>query len=146
MRWHLKPAPKTNMPDVDVNMLAVLIAGLVYFVIGGLWYSQGLFGKIWMKHTGIKKPDKSKATNSLIVGFVAGLVTNYVLAIVIASTAAVSFTNGAVTAFWMWLGFMLPVSLMGVLWEGRKMPVFWIHASYMLVAMLVSGGILAIWV
>ena len=133
------------MPDVDVNMLAVLVAGIVYFVIGALWYSQGLFGKMWRKHLGAKAPDKSKATNAMIVGFVAALVTNYVLAIVIAMTAAVTFADGAMTAFWMWLGFMLPVALAGVLWEGKKLPVFWIHAFYLLVAMLVSGGILAIW-
>lgn len=101
------------MPSVDVNMVAVLVAGIVYFVIGALWYSQGLFGKIWMKHSGAKKPDKSKATTSMIVGFIAGLVTNYVLAIVVTMTSAATFGAGAMAAFWMWLGFMVPVALGG---------------------------------
>ena len=32
-----------------INWLAVLVAGVSSFVVGGIWYSPGLFGKAWMK-------------------------------------------------------------------------------------------------
>ena len=32
-----------------INWLAVLVAGISSFVVGGIWYSPGLFGKAWMK-------------------------------------------------------------------------------------------------
>ena len=33
----------------DVNLLAVLIAAASSFVLGGLWYSNALFGKAWRR-------------------------------------------------------------------------------------------------
>ena len=31
-----------------INWLAVLVAGISAFVVGGIWYSPALFGKAWM--------------------------------------------------------------------------------------------------
>ncbi|NCD70000.1 DUF1761 domain-containing protein [Mucilaginibacter agri] len=31
-----------------INWLAVLVAALSAFMVGGLWYSTALFGKVWM--------------------------------------------------------------------------------------------------
>jgi len=36
----------------DLNLLAVLVAALVSFMLGGLWYSPMLFGKVWIKEAG----------------------------------------------------------------------------------------------
>ena len=33
----------------SVNWLAVLVAGISSFVVGGIWYSPNLFGKAWLK-------------------------------------------------------------------------------------------------
>ena len=35
-----------NLPPI--NYLAVLVAGIVIFVLGGLWYSPVLFAKRWI--------------------------------------------------------------------------------------------------
>ncbi len=35
----------------DVNYLAVLVAAVSSFILGGLWYSPALFGKAWMRET-----------------------------------------------------------------------------------------------
>ncbi len=32
-----------------INWMAVLVAGISSFVVGGIWYSPNLFGKAWMK-------------------------------------------------------------------------------------------------
>ena len=42
----------------DVNYLAVVVAAISSFVLGGLWYSPVLFGKAWMRESGF---DESKA-------------------------------------------------------------------------------------
>jgi hypothetical protein len=36
----------------DVNLLAVLVAALSSFVLGGLWYSNALFGNAWRREAG----------------------------------------------------------------------------------------------
>ena len=38
---------------LGINYLAVLVAAVVAFVMGGLWYSPLLFGKAWAKLRGI---------------------------------------------------------------------------------------------
>jgi hypothetical protein len=36
----------------EVNLLAVLVAALSSFVLGGLWYSNALFGQAWRREAG----------------------------------------------------------------------------------------------
>ena len=36
----------------QVNLLAVLVAALSSFLLGGLWYSDALFGKAWRREAG----------------------------------------------------------------------------------------------
>jgi len=39
----------------QINWLAVFAAALSTFVIGGLWYSPVLFGKVWMRVNGFSE-------------------------------------------------------------------------------------------
>jgi Na+/glutamate symporter len=41
-----------DMSQVDVNYLAILVCGVVFMVLGALWYSPILFGKKWMTFIG----------------------------------------------------------------------------------------------
>ena len=43
-----------------INWLAVLVAGISSFVVGGIWYSPGLFGKAWMKDSNLTAEDIKK--------------------------------------------------------------------------------------
>ena len=36
----------------DINIFAVVVAGVVGFLFGGLWYSSKLFGKVWHRENG----------------------------------------------------------------------------------------------
>ena len=73
------------MVQIDINGFAVLAAAVASMVIGAIWYSPAVFGKIWMSLTGISdskiKEMKSKGmAKSYVIGFIASLVTAYVLA------------------------------------------------------------------
>jgi hypothetical protein len=39
----------------QVNFLAVFVAALSSFVIGGVWYSPIMFAKPWMEENGLRK-------------------------------------------------------------------------------------------
>ena len=47
--------------------------------------------------------------------------------------------------FWNWLGFVMPVTLGIVLWEGKSWKLFGINAGYYLVSLPIMGVILAMW-
>ena len=55
----------------SINWLAVLVAGLSALVIGGIWYSPGLFGKAWMKDSNLTEEDIKKGNKVKIFGFTA---------------------------------------------------------------------------
>ena len=43
-----------------INWVAVLVAGISAFVIGGVWYSPGLFGRAWMKDNNLAEESHKK--------------------------------------------------------------------------------------
>ena len=53
----------------SINWLAVLVAGISSFVVGGIWYSPGLFGKAWMKDNNLTEDDVKKGNKGKIFGW-----------------------------------------------------------------------------
>lgn len=131
--------------------LSMVVAALAGYGVGVLWYSPALFGRAWMAASGLTKErlaeQKAKGMGkTYAISLVAALVTAYVLAVFIrVVVVADSAFEGMQTAFWVWLGFVAPVMLSSVLWEGRPWRFFLINASHQLVALLVMGAILAVW-
>ena len=70
-----------------VNNAAVLVTGVVIFVLGGLWYSPLLFAKRWIALVG-KTEEELRATTgsvplSYLLVFACGVLTAYVMALVV---------------------------------------------------------------
>lgn len=138
------------MPEFEINYLAVLISAIAGFVIGALWYSF-LFGKVWMKLSGMdkKKIEKEKErgmAKSYILGFAALLVMAFVLAHFVDMAEAASVLEGAQAGFWAWLGFVATIMLNKVLWEGKPVKLYLLDAAHYFVVLIIMGSILAVWV
>src|SRR5262249_12126554 len=139
---------------VPINYWAVLVSAIASMVIGSIWYGP-LFGKMWMGLVGLT-PEKvagAKAkgmTASYLVMAVGSLVMAFVLAHSIvfgASYLQISGLNaGLQGAFWSWLGFIAPITLGSVLWEGRSWKLWFVNNGYYLLTLLVMGAILAVWI
>lgn len=135
--------------DVEVNYLAVFLAGLSTMVVGSIWYSKGAFGTMWSNLThvdmGAKIPAKKMAWLMGSV-FVASLVTAYVLAHVMFLSHATLENTWMVaalgTAFWAWLGFTAARLYTHDAFEGRRKKLTLLNASHELVTFLVMGAIL----
>ena len=140
-----------RMPQVDINYLAVLVATVAAMVIGAIWYAPKVLGNLWMKELGMgaTPEDREKmrkgAAKAYAGMFIAALVTSYVLAHFVDYTNATTALNGAVTALWLWLGFVATVIFGQVLFEKRSLTLFAIGAGYQLVNLVVMGIILAVW-
>ena len=144
---------------VDVNVLAVLVCAIAAMILGFLWYGP-LFGKTWAELMGwgsmtaeMLKEKQKGATPGYIASFVGALVMAYILSHSIAFAASypalASYANlqvGLTTGFFMWLGFVAPVTVGTVFWDGRPWRLWFINAGYYLVQLLVMGTILALWV
>jgi ABC-type multidrug transport system permease subunit len=136
--------------EVQVNYVAVLFAVVASMVVGFAWYSPVLFGKQWMKLMGLTKENMESAKKEMGkmygISFVITIVTAFVLTHVMAMSENFfhypRLQTGLISAFWMWLGFVMPVQVTDVLFGGRKWNLFAINTGYQLASLLAMGAVL----
>ncbi|HLW61460.1 MAG TPA: DUF1761 domain-containing protein [bacterium] len=133
---------------MNVNWLAVLVAAVVSFIVGGIWYSPAVFGKQFMTLAGLKKDDRkgSRPEPGLLLGaFIVALITSSVLDKVIIWTQSGTVLQGAKIGFWMWLGFIATTRAGEYLFTGRPTGLYLVTSGHNLVALLITGALLAAW-
>ena len=139
---------------VPINYWAVLLNVVIAMALGFVWYGP-LFGKKWARLMGWSDEQsqaKMKESQAFNYGLTAlgSLVMSFVLAhnLEFASTylATGGISAGLMTGFWNWLGFVAPVTLGSVLWDGKPWMLWVINNGYWLIMMLLMGVVLALWV
>ena len=131
------------------NLTLVLVATVVQFILGGLWYSPLLFGNWWMEfmeatHCSpeeIKKMQKSMAPFYLLQ-LVLTLLGTISLANLMPYVSGLSFYH---LAFWMWIGFVAPTEVASVIW-GRTQRKFWLRQIFVMVSCQFFCLMLAAWI
>ena len=134
------------MLGVEVNLVGIMLATIAAMVVGFLWYSNSMFGKEWRELVGLEEDvlKNSKAKMPLLFGAsaLAFVVMAYVLAHVLSFMDATTTYEGVQTGFLMWLGFVATSMLVNILYQNRKLKLFFIDSFYMLIVLLIAGGIL----
>jgi hypothetical protein len=139
------------MENLGINYIAILVATVVNFFVGFLWYSV-IFKNPWAKEMGMPTDAKPPA-GSMVRGLVMGFIGNFLMAYVFAhNNAAWSFVPGMEkmstvenimsAAGFTWLGFYLPTDLNTVAWEGKSWKLFGINTGYHFTIVLVAAAIL----
>src|SRR3990167_4021979 len=130
------------MIEVTINWLAILYSVIASMVIGMVWY--GVLAGPWMKAIGKTKDDlKSDQMTGYIVSVVTAALMAYVLTHMI--TQANMFyglsgaSSGAQVGWWIWLGFVAPITAMNTAWEGRSWTLWLINNGNHLLTLLVIG-------
>ena len=134
---------------VSVNYLHVLVAAVVVFVLGWLWYSPLLFFKPWMRLRG-QDPVAAMAGakmpgGKLLVELVRCLLLAYVIARFVALLGISSWLMAVHFGFMVWIGFPVIILTGSVLWENTPWKVAAIHAGDWLVKLLVISVIVTLW-
>jgi hypothetical protein len=139
----------------QVNYLAVVVSGVVIFVLGGLWYSPVLFARPWTRLMGKTEEEmkaymaspKAKSEMPLLYGaaLVTALVTAWVMAIVVNHFGNPSALRGAEVGTLCWLGFAATTSFATALFSMQPKALWVINSAYNLVSFILAGVILAIW-
>ena len=133
------------MHHLHFNHLAILVAALVQFFLGALWYSL-FFAKPWMALTGHRKGEKPKgAVVAMLSSFVGGLILSFMLAHVVMWSGAATIGGGVFVGFICWLGFIATPLFAETIYEQRPWELFAINSGYWLVALVICGGLLAAW-
>jgi hypothetical protein len=137
--------------EIIVNLWAVLACAIASMVIGSIWYGP-LFGKMFTREMGMDQwsPEKQAAMKKkmgiMYFGqFIASLVMFYILGtFIVWSAPKVDVGFGMGVAFFMWLGFAVPLAFGNAIWGG-KFKLFWLSIGNMLITFLVAGAIIGAW-
>lgn len=129
----------------DVNWLAVLVAGIAWFVLGALWYTV-MFGKAWARLTGAD-PDNPGGNMALIFGLT--LVFEVIASALLAGLLHISGTEtaggGLHLGALVGLGIALPVVAINNLYQRKSPALTAIDAGHMTVGLMIAGAILGAW-
>lgn len=137
--------------DIHLPYLAVLVAAIVTYALAAVWYGL-IFAKPWQRLTGIT--DMKPAPMNVVLVLVGTLVMAFVLyhSIVFGDAFFASHdapmsrvTGGLMGGFFGWLGYVAPVTLCTKLYERKPWGLWLLDNGFWLVALLVMGTILSLW-
>lgn len=134
---------------MKINYLAVIVATLVHFLIGGLWYGL-IFGNKFIQLLGWTPEKLQQVANQshgkeYLFAFLSSFVLVFVLAHFVQYTKARGVAEGMQTGFWLWLGFVATTQLSTVVFEERNAGLYLLNVGYQFLACLATGAILAVW-
>ena len=134
------------MQTEQINWLAVIVAAVSMFLVGGLWYSPLLFGKIWQRANGF--------TDEQVSGFNKGRAFggSFILALIMAANLAMFLADPGTTLSWgimagllAGVGWVAAGIAMTALFEGRPWSYILVNGGYHIVAFALMGAILGGW-
>lgn len=132
------------MDVTTLNWIAIFVAALISFVIGGLWYSPLLFGKAWMKEMGFSEED-TQGNMGRIFG------TTFVLSFIIALNLAAFLGPEPTLAWGLAAGALAGIgwvaTAVGILYafERKSLRLYLIDAGYHALTFTLMGGLLGLW-
>jgi UDP-N-acetylmuramyl pentapeptide phosphotransferase/UDP-N-acetylglucosamine-1-phosphate transferase len=126
----------------NLNWLAIIVAALSTFLIGGFWYS--IFEKPWMEANNFSIEDLKKRKMPIVFGlsFFFALLMSLNLAMFIGKeNLAYGTIAGFLTGFgWVALGIAIIA-----LFENKPLKYVLINGGYMVVSFTIMGAILGAW-
>ena len=137
------------MEQPKIHYPAVIVAGLIQFFVGWLWYGM-LFMNPWIEATGVPMDAAQSMSGGqmamMYVGsLVAFLVVYYIMAHFVSYTKSTTVKQGLQTGFWLWLGFVATTILVNIIYTMKPFSLWLIDGGYWLVSMLAGGALLAVW-
>jgi hypothetical protein len=135
----------------QVNYLAVLVSGIAIFMLGGLWYSPVLFAKKWIALMGMTEEEIKAAAGKVsmpvqyLLAFLCGLISAWVLAIVLNHFTDLTALRGAEVGILCWLGFAGVTSYATAIFSMKPKGLWLINSGFNLVSFVIAGIILAVW-
>ncbi|MES2314742.1 MAG: DUF1761 domain-containing protein [Patescibacteria group bacterium] len=138
---------------LPINVLAVLVAAVVAFVLGFLFHGP-ISGKLWMKLANIHPTGNEKFSDmvpQMLWNLLSNFVTAYVLAVIYLFASSSPFINttgasaGIIVALWVWLGFLVTSSSIEVIWMGRSAKLWLFEVVCSLIVMAAMGAIIGAW-
>ncbi|MBW3566819.1 MAG: DUF1761 domain-containing protein [Proteobacteria bacterium] len=128
----------------DINIWAVLAAAVSAFVLGGLWYSPRVFGKVWMREAGMTEEKAVQGHPAKVFGgaFVLSLLAAGAFALFIGQIAWQEATLYGFMAGLFWVASSFGINY---LFAQRSLKLWLIDGGYHTVQFTLYGLIIGLW-
>ena len=135
------------MAFAGLNYIAVIAAAIVGFVFGAGYYTA--LGKPWMAAAGLTKEDVEGPTGKpkpgpMITAAVAQLIIAYLLAGLMGHVGNLTFSGALITAFFVWLGFVMTTMTVNHRFQGRPLMLTVIDGGHWLGVLLVMAVVISL--
>ena len=129
----------------SINWWAVLVATVVAYGMGAVWYAPPVFGNRWMAALGKTKDQLGDPLKLMVMQFFLTFVIAAVLAVVVVRFGAVNWIEGAAIGFVLSAGLVATSLLSEWMFCGFAMKLYRIQMGYKLVTVTAMGAILGAW-
>ena len=123
------------------SLVAVVVAAVSAFLLGGVWYSPALFGKPWQRETGITEPPNGAGV-ARVMGFT--LLAEFIVVLTLGHQFAFSDPSDRgkmMIATGFGLTVMAPAIGITYLYMRKSLKLFLIDASHFVVGMAAVGAV-----
>jgi hypothetical protein len=131
---------------MEINWVAVLVAAVSTFVLGGLWFGP-LFGKAWMRVSAMTPERAAQGNTGRIFGvsFLLQLLAAAVLAAFLGPEEVMAFGPAVAASASVGIAWVAPAFGVVYLFEQRPLGHFLVNAGYHVVSFILMGLIIAAW-
>ncbi|MBT8250327.1 MAG: DUF1761 domain-containing protein [Acidimicrobiia bacterium] len=132
----------------EINWLAAIVAGIIYFVLGALWYSPVVLGKPWMDSMGWTDGEDPEMTPAdYLMPLAAYLVVGIALALLAEATGTDTVGEGLVLGLVVGVGVAAMILFTTTTFDrGKKKLKWWtITSGYHVLGIILASVTVAIW-
>jgi len=131
---------------IIINIFAVLIATIIQFFIGYLWYSKFMFGKIFLKNLGKTDEEVKMKPINIIGPLIIAFLSFLFFAIILDLLIAINLGMSMLLAVLIWVGFIATTNLYAVFFEERNFILYLLNVGYQLVGLVIGALIIGLWI
>ena len=129
----------------ELSWLTILVAAIMGFVVGGIWYGP-IMGQRWMAAVGLTEEDVRNGSMVTIYGcaFVLSVIASAMLAWVLNAFAGLDEVGRILVALCIAAGFIVPAIGTNYLFSQKSRALFLIDATYWVLFYLAMGTVHAL--
>lgn len=135
------------MNSVRHNPLAILVATLLYFLLGAFWFT--FFQIAWLAGIGRTMQELMATGNSPFLAYAIALIGTFILALflswLIQATGPQTLIRGVFLAVLTWVSVVFTTWSTEYAFESRGLRILAINTGYSLTGMVIMGAILGAW-
>jgi hypothetical protein len=133
----------------EFNILAVLVAGAAYWLLGALWFSL-IAGNAWSteltKHgVTIKEPTRKALVTKLIITYLLNTLVAFGVSLILWFIGIDSVDDGIIIGLILGVCFAAAVIGITYTWESRSLKLFLIDAAYPVLGITICAIICSLW-